>query len=290
MLNSPLDSSFIARLKDILANRYGKGLQIRQLMNLNEVGTSIKEPYVRGVDFHIPLTVSQTFLGTAVIPTASDLDAETKQAVTQLVRMVLEPAMYRWHLDQRESNLLAVSQKQVNVENLQLFGEKMPEMAELEQDLRDLVKNEKPELLTQLIHLQGCSETANKKIALQMHEMTSRWAFVPFNDIKGQLHSPEDISKLGAMTVYIEKVETLNLHEQELLLEYLELEHTAEEPLFIASSQLTLAELGPIESLKPNLKDELSINTFEVDRAPLNKDNLKEVLEMFFMKDQPFHS
>lgn len=290
MLNSSVDNTFIDRLKDILASRYGKELQIRQLMNLSDTGVSTKDPYVRGLDFHIPLSVNEDFLGTAVIPTASEMDSESKQAMTQLVRMVLEPALYRWHLEQRENNLLAVSKAQVNVENLQLFGEELPDISEMEKDLRDLVQSEEAELLTQIIHLEGASETKNKKIALQMHEMTSRWAFVPFNDIKGQLHSTEDISKLGAMTVFIEKIEALNDPEQELLLEYLSEDRSADEPLFISCSQLSLNELSALENLKPNLMDELSINTFEVDRAPLTKEGLKEVLELFFLKDQPLHS
>lgn len=291
MLNSSLDSSFIDRLKDILASRYGKGLQVRQLTDLNEKGSSQKNIYLRGSDLHIPLSTNEAFLGTAVIPSATDLDEEKKEAIAQLVRMVLEPAMYRWHLEQRENNLLEVSKAHLNVENLQLFGEPLPNIEELEKDLIEMdAQIDKSELISHLIHLEGAHETSNKKVALQLHDLTSRWAFVPFNDIKGQLHSSEDICKLGAMTIFIEHIENLNDPEQELLLEYLAEERSAEEPLIISSSRLTLAQLADLESLKPHLKDEIEVNNFEVDRAPMTLQGLKEVLELFFLKDQPLHS
>ena len=117
--------------------------------------------------------------------------------------------------------------------------------------------------------------------------MTGRWAFVPFNDIKGQLHSAFDISKMGGMTIFIENADQLNAAEQELLMEYLAEERGSEEPLIITSSKLSADELENMEGLSSALVDELTVNAFEVDRAPLTMQGLKEVLELFFIKDGP---
>ncbi|MFS4459061.1 hypothetical protein [Bdellovibrio sp. HCB2-146] len=290
MQNSTLDSSFVNRLKEILASRYGKGLQIRQLMDLAEVSDE-QEVFTRGRDLHIPIRVNGAFLGTAVVPSADDLNEEKKQGVTQLVRMVLEPAMYKWYLEQREANLTELNKAQVNFDNVAVFGDDpMPTIDEILEEM-PLKQNEGPgtELISNLIHLEGSSETSNKKVALQLHELTDRWAFVPFNDIKGQLHSAFDIAKMGAMTIFIEKIEALNQPEQELLLDYLSEERFADEPLIITSSQLSFKELQS-SALASSLLDEVSINTFEVDRAPLTSSALKEVLELFFLKDQPLNS
>ncbi|MNL71129.1 hypothetical protein D3C87_1962370 [compost metagenome] len=92
------------------------------------------------------------------------------------------------------------------------------------------------------------------------------------------------------MTIFIERVEDLNEAEQELILDYLAEERSSSEPLFITSSQLKLSDLGRLETLKSHLMDEISVNNFEVDRAPLTNQGLKEVLELFFLKDEPFHS
>ncbi|WP_374029408.1 hypothetical protein [Bdellovibrio bacteriovorus] len=288
MQHSTLDSSFVNRLKQILASRYGKGLQIRQLMDLAELKSG-EEAFTRGRDLHIPIQVNGAFLGTAVVPSADDLNAEKKQGVTQLVRMVLEPAMYKWYLEQKESNLLELNKAQLELDNVRLFGESLPTIDDILNDEElndDLTEGPASELISHLIHLEGRSENTNKKVALQLHELTSRWAFVPFNDIKGQLHSAQDIAKMGAMTIFIENVENLNAAEQELVLDYISEEHSADEPLIITSSLLSLEDLGK-SSLTSNLVDELSVNCFEVDRAPLTTQGLKEVLELFFMKDSP---
>ncbi len=286
MQNSTLDSSFVNRLKQILSNRYGKGLQIRQLMDLSEL-QSEDDAYTRGRDLHVPIKVNGALLGTAVVPSADDLNQEKRQGVTQLIRMVLEPAMYKWYLDQREANLAEISKANLSLENVHLFAEEMPSIDELLKEDADLAKGLSFDLISQLIHLEGRNETTNKKVALLLHEMTGRWAFVPFNDIKGQLHSAFDISKLGGMTIFIENVETLNAAEQELLMEYLAEERSADEPLIVTSSKMDAGELETVETLAAGLIDELSVNCFEVDRAPLTTQGLKEVLELFFMKDAP---
>lgn len=284
-----LDSSFVNRLKQILASRYGKGLQIRQLMDLSEL-QSDEDAFTRGRDLHVPIKVNGALLGTAVVPSADDLNEEKRQGVTQLIRMVLEPAMYKWYLEQRESNLAEISKANVSLENVHLFAEEMPSIDEILDGGEEVNPVKGLELISHLIHLEGRIETTNKKVALQLHEMTGRWAFVPFNDIKGQLHSSFDIAKMGGMTIFIENVESLNAAEQELLSEYLSEEHGSDEPLIITSSKLKADELASAPGLSSALTDELMVNCFEVDRAPLTAQGLKEVLELFFMKDGPLNA
>ncbi|NUN04207.1 MAG: hypothetical protein HUU57_00475 [Bdellovibrio sp.] len=285
MQQSTLDSSFVNRLRQILSSRYGKGLQIRQLMDLTDVKS--EDAFTKGRDLHIPLCVNGAILGTAVIPSADDLNKEKQQGVTQLVRMVLEPAMYKWHLEQKEANLMELSKANLTLDNVLLFGEEpMPTIDEiLSADDTELNEGPAEDLISNLIHLEGRSELTNKKVALQLHEITGRWAFVPFNDIKGQLHSSQDIAKMGAMTIYIENVAALNSAEQELLMDYIGEDRFSDEPLIITSSFQSLEELAA--TLHSDLLDEVSVNCFEVDRAPLTTQGLREVLELFFMKESP---
>lgn len=283
MQNSTLDSSFVNRLKQILANRYGKGLHIRQLLDLSE--NHAQDLFTRGNDLHIPIRVNSAFLGTAIVPSARDLDEEKRHGIAQLVRMVLEPAMYKWYLETRESNLTKITRAQLDLSNVRLFGEKpLPSFESDEMELNESPGTAESELNTSLIHLEGSNETINKKVALALHDLTTRWAFVPFNDIKGQLHSAQDISKMGAMTIFVENVEDLNSAEQELLMEYISEHQYFEGPLVITSSLRELNELSQ-GHLEPKFVKEMSANCFEVDRAPLTNQGLKEVLELFFMKD-----
>jgi hypothetical protein len=282
-----MDSTFVNRLRQMIAERYGKNLQIRQLMDLTGVDLD-NDNFTRGRDLHIPIKVNGAVLGTAVVPSADDLNAKGRQGITQLVRMVLEPAMYKWYLDQKESNLLELNKAQLELDNVRLFGEEpLPSIDEiLSENPEVLTEGPGAELISHLIHLQGMSPTTNKKVALTLHELAGRWAFVPFDDIKNQLHSSQDIAKMGAMTIFIEKIENLNEPEQELLLDYISEERYSDEPIIITSSQLALDELSK-SSLSTKLNDEISVNCFEVDKAPLTSQGLKEVLELFFMKDSP---
>ncbi|MEN0058923.1 MAG: hypothetical protein AAGB31_08820 [Bdellovibrio sp.] len=281
MHNATLDSSFILKLKQILASRYGKGLQIRQLMDMGELKSD--DFFTRGRDLHIPIRMNGSILGTAIVPSADDLNSEKREDVSHLVRMVLEPAMHKWYLDRKESNLAELNKPLPNLEKIHLFGE--GPLSSEEMSSFDLTQETEQELISYLIHLEGSSAVKNKKIALHLHELTRRWAFVPFNDIKGPLHSTQDLAKLGAMTIYVEDITTLNTSEQELILEYISEERFSDEPLFITSSLVGLKELSQI-SLNTKLLDELSINCFEVDRAPLTPQGLKDVLELFFLKEK----
>lgn len=89
---------------------------------------------------------------------------------------------------------------------------------------------------------------------------------------------------MGAMTLFIDKIENLTQVEQDILVEYLEQEHTDEHPLVITASKLSVVEIENSLELEPRLIDEISVNTFEVDRAPLSFQSLKEVLELFFFR------
>lgn len=268
----------------MVANRYGKSLVVRRLMDMGDCHQT--DCFTKGNDLHIPINVNGALLGTAIVSSARELDLESRDNMTQLIRMVLEPAMYNWYLEQKESNLAEITRTNFAPENVRIFGDNAPADDEL---IYDTEIDEDNILISHLIHLQGPSENKNKKIALLLHEITRRWAFVPFNDIKGQIHSTQDISKMGSMTIFIENVEKLNPSEQELIEEYLCEERFQDEPLIITTSMLNLEALSKT-TLRTHILDELSINLFEVEKAPLDPHNLKEVLELFYLKDSSLDS
>lgn len=286
MYSSTLDSSFINRLKQLVASKYGKNIEIRQLLNITDLDIE-QDTFTRGMDLHVPIKVNGSILGSAIVSAANDLNDEKQQSVAQLIRMVLEPAMYSWYLEQKEANLQEIQKTNFAPENVRIFSdEAMPDFDEVISDSAALDKSLAPELISNLIHLEGSNETSLKKVALQIHDLTTRWAFIPFADIKGQLHSAFDIAKMGAITIYIENVETLNQPEQELIMDYLNDTHFSDEPLILTTTSLKLEDLNKVPTLEKNLIDELMVNSFDVDRAPMSTSRLREVLELFFIKDE----
>ena len=287
MWGQSLDSASIIKLKQLVASRFGKGVEIRQLLDISEQYFIEDGFQLKGYDLHIPIAVEGAVLGKAVVPEASDLDQDKQKALAQLIRMVLEPTLYSWYLERKEENLETIKKNETPIHSFSQIDQLDDSDIDLEEtdDLEDL-SEEKPQLISNLIHLDGKNEQLIKKTALQIHEMTHRWAFVPFKDVRSQINSLLDLCKLGAVTLLIEEVLDLTTSDQELLLEYLESPRSDEEPLIISTSKTQLGEVILTEQLSHRLIDELSVNCFEVDRAPLGYHNLRQVLELFFLKDK----
>lgn len=282
MLKDLMNDSSVNRLKQILADRYGKALEIRQLLDVS-ADAGAEEILVKGADLHIPLKVSDAFLGTAVIPRGGDLEDGLRKQVAQMVRMVLEPTLYNVYLERKETNLHSLSSDGfTEVSNLEIFEDApAPDL--------ESATTERPPVLSHLIHLQGRRELQVRKVAHTLHEMAERWAFVPFSDLTSKLHSADDIVKLGAMTILIEDVETLPTAAQDLVREYLSKPRGLEEPLFITTSKIDTKELAESGRLNAELSDEILINSFDTDRAPVTGHGLKEVLDLLFFQGPSTH-
>ncbi|RYZ87338.1 MAG: hypothetical protein EOP04_11905, partial [Proteobacteria bacterium] len=110
------------KLKQLLSSRYGKGLELRPLMDLSKLAQA-SETMVSGNDLFIPIVVQEQFLGTAVIPHGWELSEDKRKGIAQLVRMVLEPKLYNEYLERRESNLHAVQNLGFPESNLIVFGD-----------------------------------------------------------------------------------------------------------------------------------------------------------------------
>lgn len=277
-----LNSAQIESLRNILSQKYGKTLFIRQLCDLSALKSSDR-PFIKGNDLHIPIQRNGSYLGTAVVPSAHDL-AEAKQSdLSEMVKMVLEPSLYNWYLEQRENNIRELSKVDVELDNVRVLGDSLPDEDEL--SLEELNEKHSSSLVSHIVHFFGQNSTNIKKAALQLHELTGRWAFVPFESIKGQLHSSLDIARMGNMTIFIEEVANLNKSEIELITTYLEQDVHVDTPLIITASKESIGNLRNSE-IDPNFVDELEISEFEMERAPLEHNRLKEVLELYFLRDE----
>lgn len=286
MKNDNSEVTAVEKLRRLVMNRYGKGLMFRQLVDLNKI-EKLADHQLRGLDLYIPLRLNDEYLGTAIVPEANDLGEDQIGQLSQLVKMAMEPALYSDFLERKESNLQQISNFESDPENVEALEE--AELSDLEDesdlDLEDDLDEKKQNLLlTQIIHLSGQNENNTKKIAHQIHEMTHRWAFVPMEDMASQIHSVGDLLKLGAMTIFVSRIEKLDSRLQEILVEYLSEERTDQDPLILTCSSLKVQEFEQLTELNSRLKDEIMINTFEVDRAPFSSPKLKEVIELFFFR------
>lgn len=270
----------LMKLKQLVSSRYGKGLELRRLMDLSKLRVD-SEPIVQGHDLMIPIVVQEQFLGTAVISHGWELCEENRKTVAQLVRMVLEPKLYNEFLERRENNLQTIESLNFSTRNLQLFGD---DNSAYEMQNMDFIAEEQ-QLITSLLHLQGQDLSLVKKVALQIHEFSARWAFVPFEDVCKELHCAMDISNLGGMTLFVQDIEKLSSEHQDLLADYLKCPRSLVEPLILTASPLSMNELGSRLASAP-LYEDIQASNLEIERAPLNSEMLRELLDLFFHKDE----
>lgn len=294
MHNQQFDSSAIEKLQRLIKSRYGKEIKLRQL-NDARMHESSEDSHLIGDDLHVALKQNDQLLGTVVVPQASDLKAESRQQMSQMIRMVMEPTLYTWYLERKENNLKQINTFNFSKQNLSVFDDLIRDdlLSDSDEDSIltfdealdiDTKNKSQSRLLSKVIHLTGKTDSVNRKVALQIHDMAHRWAFVPIQDMASSIFDANDLKKLGALTLFVSELEKLDQRLQDVLVEYASSEPNDEEPLIISTSQKTSLELKNCPSLVAKLKDFALTNNFEVDQAPLSYAQLKDVLEMFFFK------
>ncbi|MBL7544735.1 MAG: hypothetical protein JNL11_13040 [Bdellovibrionaceae bacterium] len=264
------DQSSINKLKSIIKNRFGKGLEISRLTDLQSVGPD-SDFFFKNKDLVIPIFQDATYLGTAIVPDAKEIDDRNISSISTLVKMTLIPVFYSQYQTLQENNLKAAEAS---------FDEAVDDFG-----IRQVQHSAESRIVSHVIHLNGIKEIVFK-VAHQIHEIDKRWAFLPYENVKNEFNSIEGIKSLGNITVFVENILALTLEEQQLICEYKAVSNmsSSNEPLFIIGSQDELAAL----SIHPGISSEMLIvmneQTFEVNRAPLTYSKLKESVEILFFE------
>jgi hypothetical protein len=268
------DQSSINKLKSIIKNRFGKGLEISRLTDLQSVGPD-SDFFFKNSDLVIPIFQEETYLGTAIVPDAKEIDDRNINSISTLVKMTLIPVFYSQYQTLQENNLKIAGISNVNADGgLDDFG------------IRQVDKvSESAGIISHVIHLNGIKEIVFK-VAHQIHEIDKRWAFLPFENVKNEFKSLETLRNLGNITVFVEDVLALSLEEQKLVADYKSMSSTenSNEPLIIVGSQLDLKELASHPSISSEMLLVMNEQTFEVNRAPLTYAKLKEAVEILFFE------
>lgn len=265
--------SSINKLKSLIRKRYGKGLEISRLTELNSV-SSEAEYFFKKSNMIIPIVHDEAYLGTAIIEQASDIDKEQLYTLSSLVKMTLTPALFSKYQQLYENNANALEDT---------FCESLVFSSKTELAHEALV--EEHGVISQVLHLNGLPEIV-LKVAHQIHELDHRWGFVPLEDLNIQITSIEDIMKLGAMTIFIRDILGLDIEKQKILTLYQKQfpRGNSVYPLVIIGSNLHLSALAVNHKMSQALVECLDEYTFEVDKAPLTYKKLKEVTELMFFK------
>jgi len=240
----------VEKLNDMLKHRYGKGLSIRRLAGIGQDLT--EETSLRGEDLCIPIFVKDIFLGHGLVHEARDLSFDDQNQVTRLVRMILEPHLYSQHLERTMSNI------------------------EIEKS--EIIQRDTDEPKTKGLFLFGSQSKLVQKIAMEIHELSQNMSYLPFMDVASQIQSVQDLESLENSTLVVDLEKELCSPYQTILADFVT--NSVRGPLVIFVGSRASAHL----KLESSLMTSLKALEFAVDRLPLDKGAMNEVLEMLYFK------
>ena len=240
----------VEKLNDMLKHRYGKGLSIRRLAGIGQDLT--EEASLRGEDLCIPIFVKDIFLGYGLVHEARELSFDDQNQVTRLVRMILEPHLYSQHLESTMNNI------------------------EIEKS--EIIQRDTDEPKTKGLFLFGSQSNLVQKIAMEIHELSQNMSYLPFKDVASQIQSLQDLESLENSTLVVDLEKELSSSYQTILAEFVT--KSARGPLVIFVGSKAAAHL----KLEASLMTSLKALEFAVDRLPLDKSAMNDVLEMLYFK------
>lgn len=262
-----LETTSVQRLQGLLKQRYGKGLELRYMVNTTDWNSWGAR--VASGDLFIPIHLHGTFLGLAKVPSVQDLPSASIDAITEVVRLILEPALYRRFLDRSETGATAVGES----EQIQLVREAQAKTVD--------------SLAAKAILLHSMNPYRIQKVAMQLHETAERWAMLRFSDMKS-FGSVTEIKALGKATIFVEDLLLVSPEELQILNNYLQDCDPDSDPLIVVGSTRHLNEIIACGHYDKTLTIELARFSAELDRWPQDEKALKQALE-FCLRDGDGH-
>lgn len=261
MITDILQTASVQRLQGLLKHRYGKGLEVRFVVDSTLSKLSAESATVSSGDLFIPIQMHGTFLGLARVPSVQDLPSTSIDAITEVVRLILEPALYRRYLDGKPAESVVEGESG----QIQLIHGGRPDTSGEVQPKAILLFSHNPYRIN--------------RVALRLHETTERWALLRFTDMK-TFGSVREIEALGKATIFVEDLLQLSPEEIIILAQYLRTANSDEHPVIVIGSTRNLAEIEACNAYPVEITSELSRFNAELDRWPQDEPTLKLALEL----------
>ena len=277
MITDILSSTSVERLKGILHRRYGKGLEVSFLNDSRIVEQTGGAFSVLEGDLHIPIQSNGQFLALAKIPEAESLPQSSQEAISEIVRLILEPAFYNWFLRQSEENREASDLQKIG--GLQIIDEAQ-ELTDESEDFSEEMDQHAPVIL-----ITSKNPHRIPRVAQQVHDTLNRWAFVRWSELGNQVKTLQDLRSLGAMTILVEDLMHLSEEEKTLLNEWAQTSQEGSEPALIIGSTLGWNEIKDQRVLPEALLFQSGFYQIEADRLPSDRRFCEEAIKLLLDKE-----
>ncbi len=272
MMTGIMQKNSVQKLKGLLNDRYGLGLQITSMVNVANMDVGHLGGELRGSSLSVPICARGKYLATAILSRADSLSKGDLSAVSEMVRLVLEPALFSLYLERQELN--------VRIQDLKKFEDlenvySLPSLGS-----NSGWSNEQPEFSSSLILLESFNPHTISRVAIHIHETGKRWALIRYSEIRHSLNSVQDIREMGPMTLLVEDLLQLSPEAQLQLVEFAQTADPKTEPLILIGSTSSLDDLNQREVLSADLARILLYSRLELDRMPKEFSKLQETIEI----------
>jgi len=270
MFNHVLKSASVERLKSLLQDRYGRSLEISFLNDSTYVDMNAHAFHVENGILEIPIVSQGHFLAVAKIHDALTLAETSQEAISEIVRLVLEPAFERWFLNQ-------VHQVQGPFRKLGLLEAVTEAMHADESSFATVV----------LITSKNPHRVA--RTALQVHEALQGWAFVRWSEIKTQTRSVQDLRELGSATLLVDDIFDLNPEEKDLFREWFLHSESGAGPSLVLGSTLSWDQIKDQNLLPFEILQEAGQRQIEADFLPNDRRFCADAIKLLLDKEAQLH-
>lgn len=261
MFANIMRSSSVERLKGILASRYGMGFELSFLNDSNVVELAGGASSLREGALFIPIFSNGNFLAMAKVPGAESLSETSHDAITEIVRMILEPALYNMLLEQTERTIT----------------QPMPEMEELQ-----VVSDDSR---SQVILMTSTNPHRIPRLAAQVHDILNTWALVRWSEMRQQIKTSQDIRSLGRMCLFVEDIYLLTEEEKVLLEEWIATSQATSEPILLLGSSSGWQQISEAGLLPKHLLSQAGLYQIEADRLPSERRTCEEAIKLLLDKE-----
>lgn len=272
MIAEIMHSNSVLKLRWILQSRYGVGLNVSSMVDISNIDLTVQSAFRKQGSLHVPIIARGKYLGTAIMDRAELLSESDVNAVSEIVRLVLEPALFSFYLS-KQTIIEDETQDHSNVTFISGFQNK-------KETKDESWYTNRPELSTSVLFLESHNPHRLSRVAIHIHELGSRWALLNWKDVRNEIHELTDIKSMGPMTLVIDDILTLTPKEQSLIADYSLDANPMTEPLILVGGTSHLLDLMDQRLIEEDFGIYLMKNSLNLDRLPTDFTVLKEALEL----------
>jgi hypothetical protein len=272
----------IDRLAHLILRQYGCQMEYLHLTELQRAvlptarhQLAANQTVTSGESIFIPVFLNRKLAGAAQIMHAYDLSSSELRLIQQIVQTVIESTLM--NLDRME----LLSDLEAQLKHVEQNHNVLP-LSHFRPNPNPVENRKSNDQFDFACLIESRSQLDIFKMALEIHNYSGRYAFLPAKDLSQDVWEDFDqLQKLGPASIYIEEIADLSLERQEFIYNFLRSRVRKSSPQIIVGTTRTFAELRANPAINKSFLDQITVGYLHMSHsfATYQKENL---LDFFF--------